>query len=464
MNEINGTTNILGVIGNPIAHTLSPVIHNTLAELMGINAVYVPICVEDDIDAAVRGLYKSGVKGLNITVPYKQDVMKSLVEIDELAEEIGAVNTLVPDKECGGYKGYNTDMPGLKRALETKGVILKDRKVIIIGAGGAARAVCVMLRKAGADSVYILNRTVEKAELIAKSFDCDDNASGTHFKAVALDDYKKIPEDRYIMFQCTSFGLKAGDTLLIDDDSFYNMADYGYDLIYNPAITPFIGKLNELQIPNDNGLSMLLYQGIIAFEYWFDTKISDEYADVVYAKMCRKLYGDNVILVGYMGSGKTSVGKALNYECGMSFIDMDEYIVNEQGRSINDIFATDGENTFRDIETETIRKLGKVYNTVISTGGGAVLRKENRELLKKIGRVFYLKALPETVFQRVKDDTTRPLLKSESEEELMNRIVTMLDKRSAYYETAADVIIDTDGCGVNEIAAVIRENAGFVEK
>ena len=114
MNKIDGKTKILGVIGNPIQHTLSPVIHNTLCELMGINAVYVPIHVENDIEVAVNGLYASSVSGLNITVPYKQDVMKALKGIDPLAEKIGAVNTLVPDD--GGYKGYNTDMPGLYRA------------------------------------------------------------------------------------------------------------------------------------------------------------------------------------------------------------------------------------------------------------------------------------------------------------------------------------------------------------
>jgi shikimate dehydrogenase len=154
MREINGKTETLGVIGNPIEHTLSPVIHNTLCELLGINAVYVPIHVEQDIDTAIKGLYASGIKRLNVTVPYKKDVMNSLVEIDELAEEIGAVNTLVPF--AGGFKGYNTDMPGLKRALESKGVKLEGKKAILIGAGGAARAVCLMLIKSGVSSKLFL--------------------------------------------------------------------------------------------------------------------------------------------------------------------------------------------------------------------------------------------------------------------------------------------------------------------
>ena len=137
MKEISGKTNVIGVIGNPIEHTLSPVIHNTLCSLMGIDAVYVPLKVESDIESAVKGLSESGVYGLNVTVPFKRDVMKALSSVDEEAAEIGAVNTLV--RSNGGYKGYNTDMQGLLRALEAKKVELSGKKAIVIGAGGAHR-------------------------------------------------------------------------------------------------------------------------------------------------------------------------------------------------------------------------------------------------------------------------------------------------------------------------------------
>ncbi|MCR5215144.1 MAG: AAA family ATPase [Eubacterium sp.] len=454
MKEIDGKTKVLGVIGNPIEHTLSPVIHNSLCRILGINAVYVPIHVENNIGSAVKGLCAAKVAGLNITVPYKQEVMENLVEIDPLAQRIGAVNTLVPHE--GGYKGYNTDMPGLKRALESKGISLAGRKAIVIGAGGASRAVCIMLMDNGVDEIYLLNRSLDKAQAIAAEIPC--------VKALGLDEYDKIPfynadekNSRYIMFQCTSLGLKPGDKLAIEDDAFYRLADYGYDLIYNPANTPFINKLKSMNISCDNGLSMLLYQGLIAFEYWFDIKISQEVSQKVYDILRRKLYGDNIVLVGYMGSGKTSVGKELSEKYNMNFVDTDEYIVKTQAKSINKIFEESGEAGFRKIESDSIASLSGLCNTVISTGGGAVISSENREMLKKLGRVVYLKADTETIFNRVRHDDQRPLLKSESEEELKNRIENMLSVRRAYYETAAHKVVVTDNRAILDIVEEIAE-------
>ncbi len=443
--EINGRTKILGVIGNPIEHTLSPIIHNTLCRILGIDAVYVPIHVESDIITAVKGLAESGVYGLNITVPYKQDVMSVLSSVDDEAAEIGAVNTLV--RSNGGYRGYNTDMPGLKRALKVKGIDLEGKKAIILGAGGAARAVSIMLKNSGVSKIFLINRSFDKAQAIA-----NENELIT---PVAVEDYNLIPDDKYVMFQCTSLGLKEGDGRLIEDDNFYKMAEYGYDLIYNPAVTPFLSTLDKLGIRNDNGLTMLLYQAIIAFEMWFGVKITQENADFVYAELCKKIYGENIVLVGYMGSGKTSVGKALAEKRQMNFIDLDEYIVEKEGRSINDMFVYESEEYFRNVEAKAIKELMTLTNTVISTGGGAVLRKVNRDNLKEMGKIIYLKADVDTLVERVKGDESRPLLKAETEEELRKQISTMLDFRNPYYEFFADQVIYTDRLTPSEIAEII---------
>ena len=160
---INGKTRLLGLLGDPVQHTLSPLIHNTLSDILGINEVYVPFHThKEGLADAVKGAFELNILGMNATVPHKNEIMASLVDIDEGAAAIGAVNTLV--RTANGYKGYNTDMMGLSRELESYGVELDSKSVIILGAGGAARAVAYMCMNKGADKVYILNRTIEKAQ------------------------------------------------------------------------------------------------------------------------------------------------------------------------------------------------------------------------------------------------------------------------------------------------------------
>ncbi|MBR6402421.1 MAG: AAA family ATPase [Eubacterium sp.] len=457
--RIDGKTTVLGVIGNPIEHTLSPVIHNTISEKMGINAIYVPIKVEYDIEKAVQGAEAMGFGGLNITVPYKQDVMKSLVEVDELAEKIGAVNTLVPASD--GFKGYNTDMPGLFRALTFHGVCLEGKEIVVIGAGGASRAVCAMLVHYGAEKIYLINRSIDKAQDIASLSEKIVPLGITENDSVGS--YKDIPEGEYIAFQCTSLGLRAGDPLLIDDDDFYKKISYGYDLIYNPAETPFTLKLKSLGIPYNNGLTMLLYQAVIAYELWFDVKIPEEICEKARRALFKKVYRgcDNIVLTGYMGSGKSTVGRKLAEKLERIYIDVDEYIVESEKKSIPQIFEEAGEEGFRMIETRALREIHNKYfgNAIIATGGGVVLKQENREILKDMGNVFYLFADVETTFNRVKGDSNRPLLSSNDEEELKNRIETMIGQRRGYYELSADFFIDTNKKNIDEIVDEVIKSA-----
>ena len=135
--NIDGHTKIVAVIGNPIEHTLSPLIHNQLAKEYGHNLVYVPFRVEEDVEGAIRGAHAMQFAGLNVTVPHKTEVLRYVKEVDEFAIRIGAVNTLVPVE--GGFKAYNTDIPGLYRGMISDGVQILDEEIIILGAGGAAR-------------------------------------------------------------------------------------------------------------------------------------------------------------------------------------------------------------------------------------------------------------------------------------------------------------------------------------
>ncbi|MDE7254077.1 MAG: shikimate dehydrogenase [Acetatifactor sp.] len=280
MKAIDGHTRTCGLIGNPVEHTLSPVIHNTLAELTNIGLCYVPFRVEEgQLEAAVKGAYALNLLGTNVTVPYKSDVIPFLKEIDPLAARIGAVNTLVRTE--GGYKGYNTDMPGLYRAMCADGVKISGEKVLILGAGGVARAVTVLLLEKGAKEVILLNRTLEKAERIAQEVNV---LAGRNFaSAMANEDYGKLPADeRYLVIQATSVGLHPHDEdVVIEDRSFYEKVHTGYDLIFNPARTKFMRLVEEQGGRAFNGAKMLLYQGIIAYELWTGTEVSEEQARLV---------------------------------------------------------------------------------------------------------------------------------------------------------------------------------------
>ena len=280
--KINGKTRTCGLIGNPVEHTMSPIIHNTLAKALGLNLVYVPFLVENDVDTAVKGAHALNILGMNVTVPYKSEVMKSLAECDELAEKVGAVNTLV--RVNGGYKGYNTDMTGLYRAMSSYGIILKNQKVIILGAGGAARAVAFLCVYHGAKQVYLLNRSVGKAQEVA----AEVNRVMNRYCIIpmALKDYAGLPEEKMLCIQATSVGLSPKDNeVIIDDAEFYKKIHTGYDLIYRPANTRFMQLVKEQGGKAYHGLKMLLYQGIEAFELWNEVKIDDELSDKVYEIM-----------------------------------------------------------------------------------------------------------------------------------------------------------------------------------
>jgi len=287
-NIIDGKTKIGGVIGYPIEHTVSPVIHNSLAQIYGHNLVYVPLPVaKDGLEAAIKGAEAFDFFGMNVTVPYKSEVIPFLQDIDSLAKSIGAVNTLV--KVPGGYKGYNTDMPGLYRAMLSDGIEIQGRDVIILGAGGVARAVALLLLEKNASKIYIMNRTVEKAQTIAGEI--NEKAGRILCEATDLEGYKKLAKDRkYLAIQATNVGMYPHTRqAVIEDMEFYDMLEFGYDIVYNPMNTKFMQLVKNAGGKSFHGLKMLLYQGIIAYELWHQISISEDVATQVYEKMKRAL-------------------------------------------------------------------------------------------------------------------------------------------------------------------------------
>lgn len=281
--EINGKTRTCGLIGNPVGHTLSPMIHNTLAERFGHNLVYVPFPVETGrVAEAVAGASALQILGLNVTVPYKSEVIPCLREVDSLAASIGAVNTLV--SVPGGYRGYNTDMEGLYRAMETEGIRLAGEEILLLGAGGAARAVAFLCAAKGAKRVYLLNRTLDRAKQVAAQV--NRSAGREVICPMALADFDSLPDQKFLAIQGTSVGLSPHtDQAAVEDEAFYRRIHTGFDLIYTPWETKFMKLVRENGGRAYNGLKMLLYQGVIAYELWNDVKVSEEEAQLVYEKL-----------------------------------------------------------------------------------------------------------------------------------------------------------------------------------
>lgn len=280
---IDGRTRICGLIGNPVEHTLSPAIQNELAGQMGIHMAYAPFLVETGrLEEAVKGAYALNLLGLNVTVPYKSDVIPFLKEMDPLAARIGAVNTLVRTE--GGYKGYNTDMPGLYRAMLSDGVNPEGRKVLILGAGGVARAVAVMLAEKKAKEITILNRTVERAWKIAEEVNGYEGRELV--KALPLQEAVRLPDTDYLVIQASSVGMyPRQEEAIIEEKSFYRRVQIGYDLIFNPMETKFMKLVKGEGGQAYNGLKMLLYQGIIAYELWNGVSVSERLAGQIYEKI-----------------------------------------------------------------------------------------------------------------------------------------------------------------------------------
>lgn len=284
---INGKTKVCGLIGNPVEHSVSPLIHNTLSGMLGINLAYVTFKVlKGEVAEAVNGAYALNIQGLNVTVPHKQEVIDVLKDVDPLAESIGAVNTLV--RIPGGYKGYNTDILGLKRSMELENVSVKDREVIILGAGGASRAIAFLCASEGACKVYLLNRTLKKAEDIAGAV--NGHMGKKVIYPMELSDYGQLKGESYICIQTTSVGLHPNDNdAPVSDGDFYRRIETGIDIIYNPYETQFMKYVKMAGGKAFNGLKMLLYQGIAAYELWNDVTVSRECADKVYEILKKEL-------------------------------------------------------------------------------------------------------------------------------------------------------------------------------
>lgn len=266
--RISVDTKIYAVIGDPIAQSLSPQLHNGLFKETGVDALYLPIAVKsEDLQKLVDGFRLMNFGGFNITKPHKMEIIKVLDQLDPLAKKIGAVNTVV--YRNGKMVGYNTDGFGFIKSLETKiAKIPKDElTILILGCGGAVKSVAMALADWGIKKVIIANRTAEKAAALANLI--NENWPGkAQAIGMATEALKKAVDEATVVVNGTSLGMADSPLQSPLPKELLKKELLVYDMIYSPPVTQLLKDGKEVGAQTQNGLDMLLYQGLLAFELW----------------------------------------------------------------------------------------------------------------------------------------------------------------------------------------------------
>ena len=258
---IQGTTQIYGVIGEPISHSLSPLLHNPAFAALEIDAVYVTFRVSpSSLGDALRGLLALNVQGINVTVPHKSEVFQYVDEVTDTARKIGAVNTLRNDS--GYWIGENTDATGFIRSLEPLGLSLPGSSVGMLGAGGAAKGVAVGLLEAGVSQLFISNRSYDRATVLVELLKASFGQQSV--SAVSLEELEK--KELNLLVNTTTVGSDGYSSPAKLNR--FDKLEAVIDIIYRPSRTPLLLEAEKLGLPNLNGGGMLLYQGISAFSFW----------------------------------------------------------------------------------------------------------------------------------------------------------------------------------------------------
>ena len=408
---------IYGCIGEKLGHSFSKDIHNRLFDY-DYELCEIP---KGELDAFMQ---KRDFKAINVTIPYKLDVIPHLYKISDTAKKIGAVNTIV--NENGKLYGYNTDFSGLSLLIKKNGIEVKGKKALVLGSGGTSKTANAVLESLGAREIYTVSRS-EKQGFITYEI------------------AKTVHSDAEIIVNTTPCGMYPNiGVSAVDVNDYPNLCGV-VDAVYNPLRSKLVCNARRKGIRAIGGLYMLVAQAAVAAEKFIGTPVSEEKIYSVYRSLV--LEKQNLILVGMPGSGKSTIGKILARDLKMNFVDSDEEIVKKEGKSIPEIFKEVGEAGFRKIESEVIAELSKLTHTVIATGGGAVLNRKNTDLLSENGRIYFIdRALSSIVVT-----SDRPL--SSSREDLERRY----NERYDIYCTCADVHLKCgDDAGAN--AEKIKED------
>ena len=405
-----------GCIGEHLIHSFSKEIHGQLQD-------YLYELKELPMGALEVFMQERDFKAINVTMPYKQDVIPFLAEVEPTAAAIGAVNTIV--NRSGLLYGYNTDFGGMHDLIKRTGIDLQGKKVLILGTGGTSNTAMAVAKHMGAASVWKVSRTAKPGVLTYES------AVAEHL-------------DAQVLINTTPRGMFSRQSGMPIDPALFVDLCGAVDVVYNPLRTEFVLKARHMGVPAAGGLYMLVRQAVLASEIFLGIRYPDTITEEVYRKI--KANKENIVLTGMPGSGKTTVGKLLAEDMGRPYLDVDELIEEKTGEKPGQIILSQGEAAFRDVETEVIRELSTTNGNIIATGGGAILRKENIDLLRMNGKIHFL----DRPVKQLIPTQDRPL--SSSKEAILRRY----QERYGIYTDTADIVIENSGTPEEAVKLIKR--------
>ena len=387
-----------GLLGRKLGHSYSPQIHSHLGD-------YSYVLFEKEPDALQQFLRNGDFTGLNVTIPYKKEVIPYLDDLSPTAQRMGAVNTIV--RKDGRLIGHNTDYYGFRSMVQRSGLKVFGKKCLVLGSGGASNTVVAVLQELGTD-VIVISRSGEN-----------------HYGNLHLH------TDAALIVNATPVGMYPNTGKSPVDLSFFPNLEGVLDVVYNPARTQLLLEAERRGLVTMNGLWMLVAQAKESAEWFAETSITDEKVTEIHAILRAQM--ENIVLIGMPGCGKSTVGKLLAAQTGKTFVDADEKIAQLAGKSIPAIFTEDGEEAFRDWETRVLEELGKQSGLLIATGGGCVTKERNHPLLHQNGTIFWL----QRDLDKLPTDG-RPLSQA-------TRLQDMYAIRKSMYERFTDHTVDNNG-------------------
>ena len=400
-----------GLIGEKLEHSFSKQIQTRIAELQNVKD-YQYDFVELDKEQFVEFMKKKDFKGINVTLPYKKAVIPYIDVLDESAEKMGAVNTIV--NRDGKLYGYNTDFGGFLYMVKAHNVHMEGKKVLLIGNGGASAAVQAVCKHEKAKDIIVVSRSANNG-------------------AISYDEMYTSHLDADIVVNTSPVGMYPNIANSPIDVSWFHKLECVLDVVYNPILTRLCFEAQELDIKRVIGLEMLIAQAKYSFEYFEDMKFDDSIIDEIKKEMLKDRC--NIVLIGMPSAGKTTIGKMLQDKLGKTFVDLDDMIIEKAGKTIPEIFQESGETGFRAIETEVAIEASKMNNMIIATGGGAIKHKVNMDFLRLNGITIYI---DRDVDKLISSDPNRPLSSSKQALQQMHK------ERQPLYQKYAAYVADNN--------------------